>query len=901
MPVEPSSPRPPFLARTLLHVVLPRGILRESLIGDLNEQFRRRYEALGPRDAKRWYAVEALGLVWYGMRYRTRLTRSRLSSRDAGALGAQRQRKNPFTLVGSLHHDWMSAVRSLRRAPRFALVAAGTMAVGISATVLVFSVVDGVLLRPLPYPDARALAYVGFSRENGRLMGVSGPFLEEWRGSTHLEQFTGSVKTSKILTGSGDPSVLDAAAVSPQYFSLLGVPFAAGRGFTVQDDDPAGAHIVVISSRLWHARWASDPNIIGRSILLDDKAFTVAGVVRNDFRPPEALDHTDVDLWIPLSSFHQSLIRPEAFFVRVLARVREPATLFAAREELERLGAPVRSGLPADYGEYLVPGVRLLREETVGDIARRLFALFGAVTFLLLIACANVANLFLARGSDLARELSIRAALGASHARVAALVLFESLAVAIGGSAGGTALAFAGLNVFRRMSPGDIPRLAEVTIDGRVLAFAVGMAVVTGILFGLVPAIATGRRSVARVLTSSNGRFSTGREKRRLRDGLVVLEMASAVILVVGAGLLLNSFVRLSAVDPGFDPRHVETLSVRLDASYPTQDDRNRVFDVLLERARMHPAIEAASLTFDLPMSAGGLITTTYLDSDPNKSSWVANHRITSGYFDVFGMRLARGSREFPQRLDASSYVVVVNEQFASQSWPGVSAIGRRLRFDEDPNAPWFEVIGVVNDVRHDDLAGVPEPQVYLPYQTADFAIVSMHLAVRAAGRGSVGPELRRLVRDLDRSIPISGVVPMTDRLATSIAEPRFYTALLATLATVAIILAAAGIYSTMAYAVSRRTRELGIRMALGAPPFRVLGLVLRQGTTVTALGAVLGIGGAFGLSRILSGFLFGITVTDPVTFVAAVALLGTVSIVACIGPARKATDIDPVQTLRSE
>jgi predicted permease len=898
---------PPLFPKIFLRLSLPPGILRESVCGVLAEDFRRQMRTDGLDQATRWYRREALRLAAYGLRRRFAWARRGLGvHRPQGGAPAPGPSPHHRFSPGraSLLQDIRFALRALRRAPGFTLVAAGTMALGIGATVMVFSVVDGVLLRTLPYPDADALVLVGFHRDGGRLGPTTGEFLDAWRaGSTQLSGITGSVTTRKVLAAPGEPTRLRGASVSTDYFQLLGVPFAVGAGFPPEYDEPGAPRAVIISHRLWRTRWASDPDIVGRSIVLDDTAFTVTGVIGAGFRPPDVLRHGDVDLWTPLALLRSSLRSRTDFFLQIAAKLDDGATPESVRQELQGVGAAVAETFPASYAEYLVPDVRPLHEQTVGKVTGRLFMLFGAVAFLLLIACTNVANLFLARGTDRVRELTIRAALGAGGHRVARLVLAESLAVALAGSAGGTALAFLGLRLFRRMSPGDIPRLAEVAVDLRVLAFAVALAVFTGVLFGLAPALAAARRDASAVLNDSSARASAGRRRLRLRGALIVAEVASAVVLCVGGGLLCNSFVRLSIVDPGFDPSRVETLPVRLGSAYSTQERRFQFFDGLLERVEALPGVTAATLTADLPLS-GGITAAVYLEGDPaNIVGWIQNHPVTPGYFATFGMALGPGSRPLPPGNGASRPVVVVNQAFARTYWDGEPALGKRLKYDDGPDAPWFDVIGLVNDVRFSELAEAPEPQIYYPYRSrSPYPIRQMYLAARTpTGAAPVGPAIRRIVREMDATLPVNAVIPMSDRVASSIAEPRFYATFLMTFAAVALVLAAVGIYATMAYMVGRRTQEMGIRMALGAPPARIVGLVLRQGGTLAALGAVLGLAAAAALSRVLAAFLFGITPTDPWTFAAAAALLGGVALTACLVPARRATRVDPVRALTAE
>lgn len=893
--------RPPYFARNLLRLTLPRGIVREAVVGDLGEEFSIRCREHGREIAARWYRREASAVMWYGMRRTLQWRKATQRSPSNSPHEAPKPgRVNRSTVGAAVWQDLRAALRALRRTPWFTTVSAGTMALGIGATVMVFSVVDGVLLRPLPYLDADELVQVGFQRESGRVSSVYAAFFDAWRdGSTHLTDITANVGLSHVLASPGEPTALSGAGVSPEYFSLLGVPMALGQGFGPQHNQP-GAGVVVISSSIWRTRWASDSGIVGRSIVLDDTTYTVIGVVDSDFHPPELLRGGDIDYWMPIRSLAWFSSTRDAF-IQVIARIADQSNLELVRQELRRLSEPVVATYPANYADYFVPDARPMLGQTVGNIATRLFALFGAVAGLLLIACANVANLFMARGTDRVRELTVRTALGAGRARIARLVLFESVLVAGMGSIVGTCLAAIGLHVFRRMSPGDVPRLTEVTIDFRVLGFSVVVALLTGILFGLLPALAATGRSATEVLSSAPGRLSAGREKLRLRDAFVVIEMALTLMLAIGAGLMLNSFMRLSWVDPGFAAANVEIVRVRLGSSYTTKERREAFFDELLERTRAQPSVAAAALALDVPMGGGSVITTTYLDGAQDASiGMIANHRITPAYFEVLGMTVRTAGIPSSGGADGQR-VVFVNEAFAQRYWPGVSPLGRRLRLGDSDSEP-FEVLGVANDVRHDALAAPPEPQVYTPYRTADFSISSMHLLVRSAGGSApAGPVVRRLVHDLDPSIPLGSVVTMSDRIAGSIAEPRFYTTLFATFAATAIALAAVGIFSTMTYSVTRRSKELGIRMALGAAPGRVFTVVLRQAAVVTMLGAVLGIAGAIGVTRILTGFLFGVTATDPVTFVTAAGLLGGVAMLACIAPARRATTVDPVQSLRVE
>lgn len=803
-------------------------------------------------------------------------------------------------LLQDLHYSF----RSLRARPAFSALAVGTAAVAVGATTTIFSVVDGVVLRPLPYPDPERLVQVGVAYPGQDRPGsIAPPDFVDWaEGSESFEGLAASRLERRTLLYGPEPRSLEGAGVSGDFFRVLGVEPALGRDFTggpLGDPDP----VAVLQHGFWLEHFGGDPGILGRTVTLEERAFTIVGVLPHDFRPPEAIHHGPVQVWYPLRFVKDSLDDRGAAFLQALGRLRPGIGTDAASQELAAVARSAweRAGVAA--GEL---GVRLvsLHERTVGDAGGRLAVLFGAVGFLLLIGCVNLAGLFLARGSERVRELAIRSALGAGRARIARQLLTESLLAAVIGGALGAALAFGGVALFRAAAPPDIPRLSEVVVDGRILGFAALLSAVAGVLFGAAPALGSTRGDAAAVLRTERAGGTGGRGPGRLRSGLVVVESALAFVLLVAAGLLANSFVRLSRVDPGFDP--TGSYYLRVFAPPETTDDASRVAFVSAIRDRLAalPGVEAVGGTNNLPLAGNQSIAGITVEAAPSADARpldVSYHQVLPGYFASTGIRVLRG-RDFVDADETGSPpVALINESFARSYLPSVDPLGARLRFGSaDSGDPWFTIVGVVEDVREQELWRSGEPALYLAFRQAPRS--GLFFTVRSELRGeALLPAMRSAVWAVDPTLPIEEVGSLRGKMAESLVQPRFYTALLAGFAAVALLLAMAGIYGIVAFAVARRTRELGIRMALGARASRVLAAVIGRGMGLVALGIGLGAAGAVAATRLLASFVYGVTTTDPGTFAATAVVLASVALAACWLPARKILALDPAGTLRTD
>ena len=800
--------------------------------------------------------------------------------------------------MSSFLQDVRFAVRTFTRNPSFTIVAVVTMALGIGASTAIFSVVNGVLLRPLPYPDSERLVVVAGALE-GRQGFPTGPIFPEvftdWQeGNIVFEQMAAVSEWTLDLVGEGDPRRLNAAGVSVDFLALLRVSPLLGRNFSLEEDLPDAGPVAIVSHRLWQTHWGGDPDILGRRITLSGKPYTVVGVLPSDFRYPEVLNFDAVDVLYPYQ-----LNIPTQDLIYVFARLRDGVSPAEAQDALNGMGSASaeRRGLRAD----VIP----LASLTIGDVGPRLKLLLGAVGLLLLIASANVANLLLARATSRTREIALRSSLGAGRGRITRQLLTESLILFTAGGALGAAIAAGVIQALVAIDPGNLPRLTEVSLDATVLGFTLLVTLVTGVIFGAMPAVQLGGLGGSS-LASGGTHASTTRIGKRIRSALVVSQVALALVLLIGASLLIESFVVLQNVDPGFDPTDVSFASIILDERYQTSEEQLIFFSSVLERAQQTvPGVVSAAVVTALPMSGdrwrAPIAIEGYTPPDGTRLG-MDYAQVSEDYFSTIGTPIVSG-RVFSAEDRGSDGLtsIVVNEAFAKQYWPDGNSLGQRLKIGRsaDGPGPWVTVIGVVADVRQQELAESGEPQTYLFYQQRPSN--QMRIVVRSdADFSLVSQSLQRAVWDVDPNIPVE-VVALTDHVASTITAPRFYTGLLASFATLALILAAVGIYGTMSYVVGERQREMGIRLALGAAASSVTTLVVRQGLMLSAFGVALGIVGALAGTRLLESFLFGVTTSDPSAFVLGVVVLCGVALVASYVPARRATLVDPVQALRAE
>jgi len=810
-------------------------------------------------------------------------------------------------LLEGIAHDVRHAGRGLARDPLFAAAAVIALALGIGATTAVFSVVNAVLIRPLAYGDPQRLVVV---LHRGTDPVTPANFLDWRRQASALTRMAAAESWSPNLSGIDEPETVKGLRVTPDLLPMLGVRPRLGRTLTDAAESTGQERVVVLGHSLWQRRFGADPAVLGRSVILDGEAYAVVGVMPRGFAFPPFWA-TGAELWAPLA-FGDGAANRRAQSLRVFARIAPGATLHQARAEVAAITARLERDNPGTNRDVVV---RPLDDAVVGNVRPSLRVLLGAVGFVLVIACANVAHMLLARAAGRHREVALRAALGASRGRLIRQFLIESVVLAVAGGGGGVLLAIGSIRLLVALAPASIPRIDSVGVDGAVLAFAAGVSLLTGLLFGLAPALQASAWEASEALKEGARGSTEGRRRHRLRSLLVASEFAFALVLSAGAGLMIRSFVALQAIDPGFDPRGVLTMVVSVAGAEAGAPERRAAFyGELLRRVRALPGVRSASAVNHLPLAGDLWGVRFHVEGRPlprpGERTRAAYRVVFPGYFETMRIPVVRG-REFAEtdRFDAPG-VVVINEWLAERHWPGENPVGQRLTLDDPSQNPtWLTVVGVARNAVRGEWAASPEEELFVPFlqtraylerTSTGFAYVT--LVVRASGDpAALVPPIRRAVASLDRGAPVSQVQTLDAVVAQSTAAPRFYLLLLGAFAAVAVVLAAVGIYGVMSYSVSRRTNEIGIRMALGAKPADVLRLIVGQGMVVALGGAVVGLAGALGLTRLMSSLLYGVGASDPATFLAVSLLLGAVALAASYLPARRATRIDPLTALRCE
>lgn len=823
--------------------------------------------------------------------------------------------------VESVLHDVRYGWRTLRRNPGFTFAALLTLALGIGANSAIFSVASGVLLRPLPYADPDRLAMVWMTNSRINLLEDWHSFPNYWDYRTQnttfddLAVFNG---TSRTLTDEGDPDRLIGAHSSAHLFDILGVRPIRGRTYSEAEDRPGASRVVVLSHGLWQRRFGGRDDAIGRKIQLNGVSTEIIGVMPAGFAFPSR----DTEFWVPTAPSEANRQARGSLWLQVIGRIKAGVSLGQAQADLERVNAGILQRFPGQkgYGIY----VRNYRDQIVGDVRPAILVLAGAVGFVLLIACTNVANLLLSRSASRERELALRAAIGAGRGRLVRQMLTESVLLgAIGGTIG-LGLAWIGLRAILGSAPTDLPRLDAIALDGRVLGFTVVLSLVTGLLFGLMPALQLARANPGETLKDAT-RGSTGLG-RSLRRGLVALEMAMAVVLLVGAGLMLRSFDQLQRVDLGFRSDHLLTARVGLwGERYRAPQARVDYFAQLVERIKTQPGVMGAAGVGTVFLSATPNSTNFSIegrgDFPPEQAVEVPVDSVTPDYFRVMNIPLRRGRffderdrRDFPPPAPppapgspaappspppAYNAVVIINETMANMFWKGEDPLGKRIKYGQTADGgPWMTIVGVVADTRRTGFDAVVRPETYLPHaQSPDSGLT---LVIRTqSDPAAFLPSLRGVVRGIDSTIAVQGGRTIEDQLVEMTAQRRMNTLLLTVFGISAAVLAAVGIYGVIAYSVEQRTRELSVRMALGASARRILGLVLQEGLVTSAVGLAIGLGAAFALSRSMSSMLYGVTPGDPITFAGIAGVAALVAVLATVVPALRAIRVDPVQALR--
>jgi len=813
--------------------------------------------------------------------------------------------------MGTLMQDMRYGIRMLSKNPGFAIIAVLTLALGIGANTAIFSVVNAELLRPLPFRDSGRLVSVatGNSRMHSSNGSTSYPDFMDWRSQNQVfDKMAAYTEATFTLTGQANPAHLEGASVSSDTFDLLGVSPELGRTFQPEEDGP-NHRVVVISDRLWRQQFKGDPGIIGGTITLDNSGYTVVGVMPASFRYP--LQREGQAIWSTLSPLNDTsdnsppmVQHRGAHFLTCIARLKPGVTLAQAQAAMDVIASSLSKQYP-DTNKYMNVHLSSLQDRLTGSIRPALLVMMIAVGLVLLIACVNVANLLLARATTRGREIAIRTAMGAGRIRVVRQLLTESLLLAIVGGIFGAALAFWGSGVLVRLSPENLPRVGEIHIDGWALAFTAGLSLLTGILFGLAPALQSTHSNIVEALKEGSLSMTAGRSRHGLRSSLVIVEMALALILLVSAGLLIRSLIRLQDVNPGFDPHNVMTASLDLpDAKY-SDPKKAEFFRELIPQLQAIPGVQSAAAVFPLPMSGDEIRTSFQIEGRPVAKSdepHTSIRCVTPNYFTTMRIPLLQG-REFTERDEASATkVLIVNQAFAQQFFPGENPIGQRILagIANAGEPPMREIIGVVGNVKFEDLTAEFSPESYIPYGQLQFGSITIVMRSSKDPQGLAKP-IASAVQSLDKDLPTYASKTVEQYLDGAIAVPRFNTFLLAIFAALAMVLTAVGLYGVISYTVAQRTHEIGIRMALGAQPGDMMRLVVGQGMRLALFGVGVGFIAALGLTRFLSSLLFGISSTDPVSFAAVVAMLFTVVLLACYIPARRAMRVDPMVALRYE
>lgn len=803
----------------------------------------------------------------------------------------------------TLWQDLRYGLRMLVSKPGFTLIAVFTLALGIGANTAIFSVVNSVLLRPLPYPNAERLMTIW---EDHRAR--NGPE-NEWTSPTGFEDWRDQAKSfdhvvalqgwGPTLTGQGEPEQLVGALVSHDTFAMLGVTPALGRSFRPEEDQRGVESVVIISNGLWRRRFGADSSLVGKRISLNGESRMVIGVMPAGFKFPII---ANADIWRPIQPVLNPGCQRGCYTIRVIARLKTDATETQARAELNALAARIEQQFPdanTKVGAALIP----LREFLVGPVKTPMLMLLAAVCFVLLIACANVANLLLARSAAREKEIAIRASLGAGRWRIARQLLSESMLLAVIGGGVGVLLSYWMVDLLVNFSPQGTPRLDEIGIDWRVLGYTLAVTILTGVLFGTAPVWQLFKADLNQSLRDGGKGLHVARSGRRALSALVVAETALALMLLVGAGLLIKSFIRLQQVDPGFNPRDVLTAVVTLPlANYPERNQIAPFYDQLLERVRALPGVQSAAAISTLPLSGSNADAGFVIEGRPAPQpdqqpvAWV--NLVSHDYFRAIGMRLVAG-REFNERDNENSpKVVIISEATAQRYFPNENPIGKRIG-NGRPDG-WREIVGVSADVKHFGLNQDARASMFFSHRQQPSR--GMFIVARTAVAPlSLSSALRGAVAAMDKNLAVSNISPMEEITAQSIGQERFTLLLLGVFSALALLLAVAGIYGVMSYAVAQRTHEIGVRMALGAQTRDVLKVVITQGMALVLAGVGIGLASAFALTRFIRGLLFGVDATDPMTFVGVAALLALVALVACYIPARRATKVDPMIALRTE
>jgi len=805
-----------------------------------------------------------------------------------------------------LLHDVRYAFRLLAKSPVFTAIAILTLALGIGANTAIFTVVNAVLLRPLPFQDPARLVLVA---EKSPYPTISTSYQNwlDWRDQSHSFESVEATRPSTIaLTGTGEPERLNSQNMTAGIFPLLGVKAILGRTFLPEEDRAGGNPVVLVSYGLWQRQFGGSQEIVGKGLTLDSQPYTVVGVLPSGFQLM-----FPADVFLPFTPWARTLPDDRNWHpgIFAVARLKPGVTREQARTEMVGITKRLEQQYP-DYNTGVSSNIVGVQDQMVQNVRPALLLLLGAVAAVLLIACVNVANLLIARAASRGREVAIRTAMGASRGRVLRQLLTESVLLSLSGGVLGILVAIAALGPLIKLAAGSVPKAFTITLDYRVLIFTVVVSVFTGVFFGIAPALSTTKLDLRETLNEGSRGSTSGPGQHRIRRFLVAAEIATAMLLLIAAGLFLRSFSRLQEVPPGFQPDHLLAADLPLSLNaYAKPEQRFEFFDRLVERAQALPGVRSAAAASSLPVSSGGGAIHFNIYGRPPKSphdfTAAGYFTVTPHYFETIGVPLLLGRFIAASDTEKAPAVVIINSTMARTYWPNESPIGKRMQLGAlpDKDVPWMEVVGVVGDVLQ-NLGNAPAAEMYLPYRQADalLPVFQLSLVIRTATEPHAAvSSLRSAVAQIDPNQPVVNMRSMEENISTNVAQPRFRAWLIAIFAILALVLAAVGVYGVMSYTVTQRTSEIGIRVTMGAQPQDVFRIIVGEALRLALLGVGVGLVTALALTRLLRSFLFGISAYDPLTFIGVSVILTSLAVAACYFPARRATLVDPLVALRYE